>query len=190
MDGIADGTTGCVIVKDISRLGRTYIEVGELLFDTFPAYNVRFISVNDHYDSFADDAWQKKLLILFKNLINHMYSRDLGKKIRSAHDMKKRRGEPTGGKPYGYRKSEDGKSLVIDPEAAEIVRRIFDMRLAGANAIAKCLNREGVPSPQKRRYLLGEITHEKFAGDLLWNGVCSQICYSYSDGLQSDCHFE
>ncbi|MDR1320989.1 MAG: recombinase family protein [Gracilibacteraceae bacterium] len=171
MTGILDGSTKCVIVKDLSRLGRTYIEVGELLFDTFPACNVRFISINDYYDSFADDAGRKKLLILFKNLVNHVYSRDLGKKIRSAHDAKKRRGEPIGGKPYGYRKSEDGKTLIIEPEEAAIVRRVFDMRLDGESvqAIAKLLNRERVPSPQKRRFLLGEIFHEKFAGDLRWS---------------------
>ncbi|MDR3278603.1 MAG: recombinase family protein [Oscillospiraceae bacterium] len=178
MTGILDGTIKCVPVKDLSRLGRTYIEVGELLFDTFSAYNVRFISVNDNYDSFADDAGRKKLLILFKNLVNHLYSRDLGKKIRSAHDAKKRRGEPADGKPYGYRRSEDGKSLAIDTEAADIVRRIFYMRQSGESvaAIVTHLNREGVPSPQKRRFLLGEIKHEKFSGDLLWSvGMASKL---------------
>jgi DNA invertase Pin-like site-specific DNA recombinase len=179
MAGIMDGTITCVLVKDLSRLGRTYIEVGELLFDTFPACNVRFISVNDNYDSFADDAGRKKLLILFKNLVNHLYSRDLGKKIRSAHDAKKRRGEPAGGKPYGYRRSEDGRSLAVDSEAADIVKRIFDMRQSGesANGIVKHLNQCGVPSPQKRRYLLGEIAHEKFSGDILWGAeiVCRML---------------
>ncbi|MDR2357920.1 MAG: recombinase family protein [Oscillospiraceae bacterium] len=170
MSGVLSGNVQCVIVKDLSRLGRSYIEVGELLFDTFPAYNVRFISINDQYDSFADDAGRKKLLILFKNLINHMYSRDLGKKIKSVHDLKKQRGEPAGGKPYGYRRSADGKSLAIDEGAAEIVRLIFNLRQNGVSAcgIVKQLNNSGVPSPQKRRYLLGEIKHEKFSGKMLW----------------------
>jgi DNA invertase Pin-like site-specific DNA recombinase/transposase-like protein len=188
MDGIKRGDVECVIVKDLSRVGRTYIEVGELLFDTFPAYNVRFISVNDQYDSFADDAARKKLLILFKNLINHMYSRDLGKKIRSAHTAKKQRGELAGLPPYGYRRGDDGITLVTDSDAAEIVKTVFDMRLGGmsANGIAKHLTRECVPSPQNRRYQLGQITHEKFATRIVWNvGMISNIlqCETYTGTL-------
>lgn len=181
MDGIKRGDVGCVIVKDLSRVGRTYIEVGELLFDTFPANNVRFISVNDHYDSFADDAARKKLLILFKNLVNHLYSRDLGKKIRSAHAAKQRRGELAGLPPYGYKRGHDGITLVPDGDAAEVVKKIFDMRLAGtsANGIAKYLTREGIPSPQNRRYQLGQIMHEKFAKRIVWNiGMVSKLLKS------------
>jgi hypothetical protein len=142
-----------------------------LLFDTLVSLNVRFISVNDDYDSFADDAGRKKLLILFKNLVNHMYSRDLGKKIRSAYDAKKRRGEPVGYTPYGYRISADGKKLVIEPAEAGIAKRVFDMRAAGLSlkAMAKQLNREGVPSPRKRRWLSSEIPNGKFAGEQLWD---------------------
>ena len=172
------GDIQCVIVKDLSRLGRAYIEVGQLLFDTFPAYNVRFISVNDQYDSFSDDAARKKLLILFKNLINHMYSRDLGKKIRSAHDTKKQRGELAGNVPYGYKRGDDGITLVPDSDAAEIVKMVFDMRLQGksANAIAKHLTAEGIPSPQMRRYQLGQISHQKFSGRIVWNiGMVSKM---------------
>lgn len=176
MAGILCGDVGCVVVKDLSRLGRAYIEVGELLFDTFVQYGVRFISVNDHYDSFADDADRKKLMILFKNLINHMYSKDLGRKIKSAHDAKKQRGELAGQPSYGYMRGEDGKQLAIDGDAAEVVRMIFDMRLAShsANSIAKHLNQNEVPSPQRRRYLLGQIAHEKFSASILWGAeiVC------------------
>ena len=178
LDGIKQGDVGCVIVKDLSRLGRTYIEVGELLFDTFPAHNVRFVSVNDNYDSFADDAARKKLLILFKNLVNHMYSMDLGKKIRSAHTAKKQRGELAGIPPYGYKRGEDGITLVPDGDAAETVKRVFALRMAGnsANSIAKLLTREGVPSPQNRRYQLGQIAHEKFAERIVWSiGTVSKM---------------
>jgi DNA invertase Pin-like site-specific DNA recombinase len=176
MAGVLSGTVQCVIVKDLSRLGRSYIEVGELLFDTFPAYNVRFISINDQYDSFSDDAGRKKLLILFKNLINHMYSRDLGKKIKSAYAVKRHRGEPVGTPPYGYMRSEDGTRLVIDAEAADIIRMIFDMRLRGHSAsnIAKHLTREGVPSPRQRRYQVWGKTNAKLSGRIVWTGggVC------------------
>jgi len=128
------------------------------------------VSVNDNYDSFADDAGRKKLLILFKNLVNHMYSRDLGKKIKSAHDTKKRRGEPAGQAPYGYRIDKKTRRLEIVPEAAEIVKMIFDMRERGdsISSISKHMNRMGIPSPQQRRYELGEISHEKFSGRVLW----------------------
>ena len=168
LTGILCGDVKGIIVKDLSRLGRTYIEVGELLFDTFVQYGVRFVSVNDNYDSFADDAGRKKLLILFKSLVNHMYSRDLGKKIKSAHDSKKRRGEPAGQAPYGYRIDPKSKRLEIVPEAAEVVKMIFDMRLRGdsISSISKKLNRMKIPSPQQRRYELGEISHEKFSGGM------------------------
>ena len=154
MAGILSGEVKLVVVKDLSRLGRTYLEVGELLFDKFVQYGVRFVSVNDNYDSFADDAGRKKLLILFKNLVNHMYSRDLGKKIKSAHDAKKRRGEPAGQAPYGYRIDKKTKRLEIVPEAAEIVKMVFDMRLRedSISFISQHLNRLGIPSPQQRRF--------------------------------------
>lgn len=170
MAGILNGDVKCIVVKDLSRLGRTYIEVGELLFDTFVQYGVRFVSVNDNYDSFADDAGRKKLLILFKNLVNHMYSRDLGKKIKSAHDTKKLRGEPAGQAPYGYRIDNKTKRLEIVPDAAEMVKMIFDMRLQGDSvaSITRYLNRMQIPSPQQRRYELGEIKHDKFSGRMLW----------------------
>ena len=168
--GVLCGDVKCIVVKDLSRLGRTYIEVGELLFDTFIQHNIRFISVNDQYDSFADDAGRKKLLILFKNLVNHMYSRDLGKKIKSAHDTKKRRGEPAGQAPYGYRIDPKLKRLEIVPDAAGVVKLIFDMRLQGhsMSSISNHLNHNRVPSPQQRRYENGEIKHEKFSGRILW----------------------
>lgn len=176
--GILCGDVKCVVVKDLSRLGRTYIEVGELLFDTFVQYGIRFVSVNDRYDSFADDAGRKKLLILFKNLVNHMYSKDLGKKIRSAHAAKKQRGELAGVPPYGYKRGEDGKTLALDGDAAEIVKRVFDLRIIGesASSISQMLTREGIPSPQSRRYQLGEISHEKYSGRIVWNvGMISKM---------------
>jgi len=188
MAGILCGDVKCVVVKDLSRLGRTYIEVGELLFDTFVQYGIRFVSVNDRYDSFADDAGRKKLLILFKNLVNHMYSKDLGRKIRSSHSAKKQRGELAGLPPYGYKRGDDGITLALDGDAAEIVKRVFNMRQAGesANSIAKQLTREGIPSPQSRRYQLGQVSHEKYSGRIVWNiGMVSKMlsCETYTGTL-------
>jgi len=181
MAGVANGDVKCVVVKDLSRLGRTYIEVGELLFDTFVQHGIRFVSVNDHYDSFADDAGRKKLLILFKNLVNHMYSRDLGKKIKSAHAAKKKRGEPAGLPPYGYRHGDDKKHLVVYFDEADVVKRIFDMRQNGesASGISKLLNLQGVPSPQNGRYKAGEIDHSNFSKRIVWSaGLVSRILHN------------
>jgi DNA invertase Pin-like site-specific DNA recombinase len=171
MEGILRGDVSCIVVKDLSRLGRTYIDVGELLFDTFVRLGIRFVSVNDDYDSFADNAGRKKLLILFKNLINHMYSRDVGKKIKAVHDLKKDKGEPAGQAPFGYKIA--GRKLEIDAGAAKTVKMIFDMRLEGDSilGIARHLNRSKIPSPQQRRYQLGEISHENFSKRIVWSGT-------------------
>jgi len=175
--GIISGTVQCVVVKDLSRLGRTYIEVGELLFDTFPAYNVRFISVNDNYDSFADDAARKKLLILFKNLVNHMYSKDIGKKIRSSFALKQQKGEIIGAlPPYGYifTSKDCDKRLMIEPESAKIVKLIFDMREKGKSMIkiAEHLNHNGILAPRNHYYNLGVLTSKKNAQKTFWHNSC------------------
>ena len=179
--GIMSGDVQCVVVKDLSRLGRTYIEVGELLFDTFPVYNVRFISVNDQYDSFADDAARKKLLILFKNLVNHMYSKDLGVKIRSSHALKQQKGELLGSlPPYGYLFKTDGggKRLKIEPESSKVVKMIFDMREHGDSMvkITEYLNRNSIPAPRNHYYNLGILTGEKNSKKAFWhNGFVGNL---------------
>jgi len=185
--GILDGSVQCVVVKDLSRLGRTYIEVGELLFDTFPAYHVRFISVNDNYDSFADDAARKKLLILFKNLVNHMYSKDISKKIKSIFTLKQQKGEVFSSLPsYGYRlvKEDGGKRLVVEPEAAEIVQQIFTMREQGVscNRIATRLNERKILPPKAHFYKLGIFTGRNKNENALWlggtiTGILRNNCY-------------
>ena len=147
------------------------------MFDTFPAYNVRFISVNDQYDSFADDAARKKLLILFKNLVNHVYSKDLGVKIKSALALKQQKGELIGAlPPYGYMfTTDDGcKRLKIEPESAKIIKLIFDMRAQGDSMIkiANHLNRNGVLAPRNHYYGLGVITHKRYAKKSLWQNGC------------------
>lgn len=181
MEGIKRREVQCVVVKDLSRLGRTYIEVGELLFDIFPTHNVRFISVNDRYDSFADDAARKKLLILFKNLVNHVYSKDLGVKIKSSFALKQQRGELLGSvPPYGYlfTKEGGGKRLKVEPESAKIVKLIFDLRAQGNSMvkIAEHLNRNCVLAPRNHYYHLGVLSHEKDAKRALWqNGYIGQL---------------
>jgi len=145
------GKVGCIVVKDLSRLGRNYVEVGNLLEQVFPFLGVRVISVNDGYDSALLDGETGGIDVAFKNLVYSLYSRDLSHKVKSAVETRMRRGEYIG--PYGffgYRKDpEDVHKLVVDDEAAVIVRRIFRMVGEGMrrNEVVKVLNEEGVPTP-------------------------------------------
>lgn len=145
------GKTNCIIVKDLSRFGRNYLDAGEYIEKIFPFLNVRFIAVNDNYDSENGHAVTDGLVIPFKNLINEAYCRDISTKIRSQLEIKRKKGDFIGSFPvYGYLKDTDNKNvLVIDDYAADIVQRIFRMKLDGINPIdiANTLNTEGVLSP-------------------------------------------
>lgn len=130
-EDMKSGMIGCVIVKDFSRFGRDYLEVGFYIEYIFPLLQVRFISVNDGYDSQASNGMTGGMNVALKNLINNMYSLDLSKKITSALRTRQRNGtqNPVSAK-FGYQKGKDGK-LVIDPNAAEIVKNIFQMAAEG-----------------------------------------------------------
>jgi site-specific DNA recombinase len=150
MQDITDGKINCVIVKDLSRLGREYIETGRYLRRVFPAYGVRFIAINDNIDTARDNSGDD-LAVSVKNIMNEAYCRDISIKTRSSLDIKRRNGDFVGAfTVYGYIKSEDNKNrLEIDPYAANIVRTIFRMRLEGSSAsrIASELNRLCILSP-------------------------------------------
>lgn len=149
MELIKNGAANCVIVKDLSRLGREYIETGRYLRRVFPAYGVRFIAINDNVDTLNDEP--DDLTVSVKNIINEAYSRDISVKTRSALDIKRRSGDFVGAfTVYGYFKTGDKhKSLTVDPFAANVVRDIFRKRLDGFSAyhIAEELNRAGILSP-------------------------------------------
>lgn len=140
-----------ILVKDLSRFGRNYKEVGSYLEQVFPFLGVRFISVNDGYDSNEYIGSTGGLDIACKALVHDLYSRDISRKVKSSRYARLRRGDYfCSVAPYGYVKSsEDKHRLVIDPPAAKVVRRIFDMTLAGfcTTEIARTLNLEDVPSP-------------------------------------------
>ena len=150
MNDIVSGKINCVIVKDLSRLGREYIETGRYLRQIFPAYGVRFISVNDGIDT-ANEQNGDDLHITLKNLLNDTYSRDISVKTRSALLTKRQNGDYVGSCPiYGYRKDPENKNhLIIDEYPARVVRDIYRRRIDGASAkhIAEELNRLGVLSP-------------------------------------------
>ena len=115
-----------VIVKDLSRLGRNYIEVGNYIEQVFPLFNIRFIAVNDSIDSFKDPSSVNNVIVPFKNLLNDEYCRDLSNKVRSVLNVKKRNGEYVNSfVPYGYLKDpKDKHHLIVDPEAAKVVKMI------------------------------------------------------------------
>ncbi len=150
MQDIMAGKVNCVIVKDLSRLGREYIETGRYLRRIFPAYGVRFIAINDSIDTAHEHAGDD-LSISMKNLINDAYCHDISVKTRSALEVKRKKGDYVGACPvYGYRKSEENRNqLVVDEYAARVVRDIFRAKIDGRSAkrIADELNALGVLSP-------------------------------------------
>lgn len=128
IDDIEIGLVSAVMVKDLSRLGRDYVSVGNYTDSYFPEHNIRFIAVNDAIDS---DEGESEIAP-FKNILNEMHARDISKKIRSSHRLRGSMGEPLSQPPYGYMKSaENKKKWIIDPEAATVVKSIFKMCLDG-----------------------------------------------------------
>ncbi|MDD4843866.1 MAG: recombinase family protein [Anaerotignum sp.] len=146
---VKNGEIDCIIVKDFSRFGRNYIEVGSFIEQVFPFLGVRFISINDNFDSDKLSANGAFMATAFQNLIYDLYSKDLSQKISSV-----RRAKAKGGKfitafaPYGYQKTK-AQQLVADKETAPIVQRIFNMAFKGTPQvqIARTLNDEKIPSP-------------------------------------------
>lgn len=177
LEDIKKGIVDCVIVKDLSRFGREYIDSGKYIERLFPALGVRFISVNDNYDSLAGKDSTDEIIIPFKNLINDAYCRDISIKIRSHLDVKRKNGEFIGSfAVYGYCKdTNDHNKLVIDPVAASVVRDIFRMKIHGLSqdAIAKILNDNSVLSPMEYKRSCGENFQTSFKQKekALWSSV-------------------
>lgn len=152
---VREGRVYCILVKDLSRFGRNYIEVGDYIEQIFPFMGVRFISISDHFDSSRNTAG---IDIGFKNLIHDLYSRDLSGKVKSAVSIRQKRGCYNGGGiPYGYKLGEaKDMPFVPDPEAAEVVRKIFCLAADGntTSGIADRLNEGGIltPGAYKKRH--------------------------------------
>ena len=162
------GKVQTIIVRDLSRFARNYLDAGEYLEYIFPGYGVRFISINDGYDSADYQDTTAGLHIAIKNLINQMYSRDISKKIKSAVDMKKMNGEFVyGTAPYGYKKGPQKNTIVIDDEAALVVRRIFRLACDGVTItqIAQILNSEGIPTPSVH---LSKVRSKNYIPRAVW----------------------
>jgi site-specific DNA recombinase len=148
------GYVTAVMVKDLSRLGRDYVSVGNYTDSYFPEHGIRFIAVNDAIDSEEGESE----IAPFKNILNEMYARDISKKIRSSHRLRGNMGEPLSQPPYGYMKSpENKKKWIIDPEAADVVRSIFKMCLDGKGneTITRLLQERQVLIPMAYRQSKG-----------------------------------
>ncbi len=170
---VKNGKINCIIMKDLSRLGRNYVEAGDFIEKIFPFLGVRFIAVNDNYDS-AMLTSSDELGASLKNVVNDVYAKDISRKVGTALKQKRLRGEYIGNyAPYGYLKDpKDKNHLIIDPESAPFVVEIFELRAGGAGigTITRILNEKGIPSPGRLRFERGIITNNNKKGsDLPWN---------------------
>ena len=171
-----------VIVKDMSRLGRNYLEVGQLTEMVFPQHDIRFIAVNDGVDSNqGEDDFTP-----FRNIINEFYAKDMSRKIRSSYRTKSKQGYAIGQPPFGYKYDDINPRLwAIDEEAAELVRRIYQMRKVGTstNEIAGILRREKILIPSEYAVKKGyrQPTKRTTRGEYFWDiGVVNMILQNRS----------
>ncbi len=162
---IEQGNIDCVICKDLSRMGRNSIDTGYYIEKYFPLHNVRFIAVTDDFDSNKDDG-ANGLMISLKNMINEAYSMDIGKKIKAQQEQAIKDGQFVGARPpYGYKKDpNDCHKLIVNPDTAPIVKRIFQMASEGVGITAICLklNEEGVFTPAKYAHLAGYTSSQVY----------------------------
>lgn len=162
MEDIRLKRVNCIIVKDLSRLGRNYIEVGRYIEQIFPMLNIRFIALGDSLDSELRPDRMYDISVPIKNIMNDEYCKDISRKIKSALDVKRRNGQFIGNyAPYGYQKSPtDRHKLVIDPEVADVVRDIFQWYIGGMSIarIARRLNDRRISTPSQYKITQG-MTH-------------------------------
>lgn len=170
---VEQGKVETIIVKDTSRLGRNYLRVGEFLENVFPSYGVRFISVNENYDSGVNGKRVPGLDMEFKSIIHGYYSKELSRKSRGAKLNQVKKGKGIMARPpYGYWKSETEKGkLEIDSESAKVVRDIFNLYIEGmsAYAIAKLLNEWQIDSPNTRLEKNGMVKFKAPNKPILWS---------------------
>lgn len=168
----------CIIVKDFSRFARDYIELGSYLEQIFPFMGVRFISVNDGYDSQKCRSGLADFDVNFKNLLYDLYSKDLSQKVRSSLAVRKEQGQYiSGNSPFGYEKDPKNRHrLLIEEDEAEVVRRIFSLAAEGYTScqIARLFNEVGVRTPIEFKIKKGKTSRVPKGGKFLWSG--SGIC--------------
>ena len=197
LSDIEAGTVGTVLTKDLSRLGRNYIEAGSYIEIYFPKHNIRYIAVNDGYDSDKRQADQTMDITPFKNILNDMYSRDISRKVFAGKMVLSRQGKFVGGQPpLGLMQDPDNQGhLIIDPETAPIIRHIYDLALEGNGCmkIRKILMEERIPITRLRPTTLTDEGYY-FWGDsrisnILRNPIYKGghvVCRTHQKGIRSN----
>jgi len=172
MDDVRAGKVDCIVVKDLSRFGRNYRETGNYLERLFPLLGVRFIAVNDHFDTLTAERSQDGYIVPLKNIMNAVYSKDISRKILPALTTKRQNGEFIGTwAAYGYQKCPDDRHRIEpDAETAPVVREMFQWRLSGLSyqSIARKLNERSIPSPARYHYLKGDAKSKRYS-NTLWS---------------------
>ena len=191
---IESGRISCVITKDLSRLGRNYIESGSYMEVFFPKHNIRYIAITDNYDSLNK---QEMDIAPFKNILNDMYSRDISKKVLAGRMTRSRQGKFCGGQPpLGLmRDPDDNGHLIIDPETAPVIRRIFDLALDGFGnmKICKVLMEERIPITRMQTGTDCDINYYAWSGSRIstilrnpfYKGA-HVVCKTHQKGIRSN----
>ena len=191
---IEAGKISCVITKDLSRLGRNYIESGSYMEVFFPKHNVRYIAITDNYDSLNK---QEMDIAPFKNILNDMYSRDISKKVLAGRMIRSRQGKFCGGQPpLGLmRDPDDNGHLIIDPKTAPIIRRIFDLALDGFGnmKICKVLMEEQIPITRMQTGTDCDVNYYAWSGSRIstilrnpfYKGA-HVVCKTHQKGIRSN----
>ena len=191
LSDIEAGHVNCVIVKDLSRLGRNTIDTGYYIEQYFRIRSIRFIAVNENFDTANPEDAHSGIIIPLRNMINEAYALDIGRKIRAQQRQAMKDGKFIGARtPYGYLKAEDDcHQLIIDPVAAIVVQRMFRWASEGAglNTIAVRLNEAGVLTPSHYKKMQGKITHENLLGSGKWHMIRTVVLPSSIDGIVTGC---
>ena len=171
MNDIRTGRIKCLVVRDLSRFGRDYIEAGTYLERVFPQIGLRFIAIKENYDNFDTDGSGESLIIPLQNMINTLYSKDISRKVSTALKAQMESGEfKKRNLPYGYRWDEEHSNMVFDEETAPIVQKIFQWKIEGLSlpAIADRLDAMNAPNPEFQKYQVGVRTGNATAKKI-WN---------------------
>lgn len=167
MEDVKSGKIGTIITKDLSRFGRDYLMTGQYIEMVLPDYDVRYIAINDNVDTLRSE----NEIMVFKNVFNDWYARDCSKKIKAVFKAKGQSGKPLGKPPYGYKKSETDKNVwVVDDEAADVVRRVFQMCIDryGPAQIAKALRNDNILIPTAYEQSKGKGGTRPFRNPTYW----------------------
>ena len=173
MDDVKAGKVDCIVVKDLSRFGRDYIETGNYLEKIFPFLGVRFISITDSYDSFTCDDAESALMVPLKNMVNDVYAKDISRKIITSFRQRQEKGDfLPGNTPYGHIKSETRQfRYEVDEKVAPYIRMLFEWKAEGVShaEMARRLNEMGAVTPSMRKVELG-IWHAEKYRHTVWGG--------------------